>query len=428
MALDLKINIRVKRIYLFVLGIVLISFIITKLFGAENAGADGFVTTLVLFAGTIWILSEAVKAKKNERIALISAYILRVFLLILALEFGIRIFVLSSDSEMFYKTALDYHNRIPTTGHSNYEHFLNAIMQIFGTGRFVPQYLNILFWYAGWKVIHSIIPMSLPKRNKQYIMAIYFFLPISIFMTTELLRESLMMLLIMLSFRYLIQWMKGGHTLDFKKAIVISMLSIFLHPVSFAMIGGCFAALVFWDRKKQNWNITLKKTGVILAVGICCYIILHFKLYAAFGYFPNDISLESMTNRSFYSGRSDYLVGVNVTTIPQFLFWTVIRSFYFWFSPIVTDWNSAIDLIGVLIDVIPITALFFMLLKGGKKAASIYKIGVVILLLFTFLYCWGTGNAGTAMRHRNMLIGVMIMTYSLKYSDERSVKHKNGKQ
>ncbi len=41
--------------------------------------------------------------------------------------------------------------------------------------------------------------------------------------------------------------------------------------------------------------------------------------------------------------------------------------------------------------------------------------GIVMMISFSLIYAWGTRNAGTAMRHRDMLCGpiVMIVMYAL---------------
>lgn len=95
-----------------------------------------------------------------------------------------------------------------------------------------------------------------------------------------------------------------------------------------------------------------------------------------------------------------------VTNIPQFIFWTIIRGIYFWISPTIFDWNSIKDILGVLLDVIPLVYIVFLICKRKpyEYVNKQYVAGIIILILYTLVYAWGVRNAGGAIRHRNMLM------------------------
>lgn len=52
------------------------------------------------------------------------------------------------------------------------------------------------------------------------------------------------------------------------------------------------------------------------------------------------------------------------------------------------------------------------------------KVGVLIIVIIcTFIFAYGTGNAGTAMRHRYKLLPLLLIAFGL-FSGNRVRKHK----
>jgi len=188
---------------------------------------------------------------------------------------------------------------------------------------------------------------------------------------------------------------------------------------------------LFWSPERQRWGLTRKK---VFALPIGCFLfalILYFRIFQYFLYYyyvPDELSLYSITHRYLLlnpNGRSNYLYGIDVKSWWEFLFWTPIRSIYFWISPVVFDWNSILDPIAVLADALPLAVLITAIVRKPKQAKNgkAFYAGVIVLLLYTLLYAWGVTNAGTAMRHRNMLLGVLIMTYGMRVTE----RTENGK-
>ena len=81
-------------------------------------------------------------------------------------------------------------------------------------------------------------------------------------------------------------------------------------------------------------------------------------------------------------------------------------------------------------DTVPWMLLHMHIIKHGRrKIDGFYKVYYLIFILFTFVYGWGTLNAGTAARHRDNLVGIFIMcTLMLEESknDRRAVQKPSG--
>ena len=128
------------------------------------------------------------------------------------------------------------------------------------------------------------------------------------------------------------------------------------------------------------------------------------------GYLPSVIDLTNLTNRAYFDGRTDYVVGLPpVTNFLQFAIQSIYRMLYFWISPTPRFWTSVMDIAGFFMDTIPWMAVFYWLLKNRKKSNPQSKAIWFVLLVYTITYGWGTQNAGTAMRHRDLLLGIVVM-------------------
>ena len=58
-----------------------------------------------------------------------------------------------------------------------------------------------------------------------------------------------------------------------------------------------------------------------------------------------------------------------------------------------------------------------------RKLNAKALVGIYVFLAFTFVYGWGTRNAGTAMRHRDMLLGMLVMIKLLGHRPDLSIKY-----
>ena len=96
-----------------------------------------------------------------------------------------------------------------------------------------------------------------------------------------------------------------------------------------------------------------------------------------------------------------------------------IKMFYFMFSPIPLDWRGLGDIVSFLFDssvyLFLVGATIYGLFKSDMPMRN--KIFVLMFLAITVLvYSYGTQSAGTAMRHRNKIIPLLLITFAIAYS------------
>ncbi len=84
---------------------------------------------------------------------------------------------------------------------------------------------------------------------------------------------------------------------------------------------------------------------------------------------------------------------------------------YFWIAPLQGFWSLPLDVIGFLFDSVLMAFLILWILQCVRKNKRHSKslAGLYIVMVYTVIYALGTVNAGTAMRHRDQLLGIMVM-------------------
>lgn len=367
----------------------------------------------LVFLGTVYIICDLKKQPRFEQRALLCGYGIRCLMVISQAYFDsvLNVFVLGTDAVKFYRVSLDYYNGIFHEFYTNYPYVLNFLHHVFGPGKMIPLYLNVFCWYLCWCLIRLFMA-DCAGRYQKLIVICYSLMPIGIFMTSELLRESIMMLLTGISVYFLWRWMENGRLRYAVLSFISAMPSVLLHPITIALIAGIAFTYLFWSPISHKWHMGRYKVCFLALCLVAAYIFFHFKIYARWGYFPQTLSLETITNRHYEDGGADYLRNIRVTTILQFIFWTPVRSFYFWFSPLMGQWRGMKDMIAFVADSLLFLVLFVLILRNRKKNPE-FMMGIVILAAYTFIYAWSTSNAGTAMRHRNMLLAVCLMTLGM---------------
>lgn len=383
---------------------------------------DTDITAVVLCGfGTMCIVCDQLRCRCDESYIFLAGYLLRILLVFSQVYLNglLNVFVLCQDAEGFYSTAVRYFSGDLSGEYTKYPYVILSIFKVFGESRFMAQYINVIIWSVGWKLVQKMV--SRHSKKMRMLAAFYYcLLPIGIFMTSELIRESALMVLIMYSFYYQCQWMTKGRGADMIKSFIIALMAVILHTVSIAMLGGGMLALLFWDPKAQRIRFTKRKVKYWLSAFFCACIFIGAGVFSRLPYFSlssGGLSVEAVTGYAYAVGGSNYLMNVrNLTSMPQLLFWTPVRCVYFWLSPMIYDVRSVKDLVAVVLDVLPAAAMLYRIFKKENCRDGKYMLGAAELLLFTLMFAWGTSNAGTAMRHRNMLAGLMILTLIQKHS------------
>ena len=219
------------------------------------------------------------------------------------------------------------------------------------------------------------------------------------------------------SFYLFLGWMEKNKIVYMLGAFLAAVPAIILHSGAMGMWVGFLFAGLFWNAKKQKKGVTWITICLLVAVvvGITVIELVPSLRDLLMVYFPSEFTIESITGRYFVPGGSDYLMNLEVHTWGGVAIWTVIRMIYFALSPMPMDWRGLGDASAFCIDSVPTLILLGGILKEFRHSDDKFKIltGIVACLAVCAIFAWGTSNAGTAMRHRSIIVGVYAMTYCI---------------
>lgn len=382
----------------------------------ESRGTGSLVTAVWTAGIIVFVLVSLYQTDMpvNARIAVLTGFAVRcVAAFAVASESGWLSSLISlPDQDLFLSVSMEYFQGNFSEQATNYPYLLNALYHIMGADRLAAQFFNILVWYLG---IILILKMGhgFYEKCQTWLITFYSLLPWMAVMTSGIYRESLICFFLMISYGYLWQWMISGRGKHIISAMLMAVPAIWLHAGNIAMWGAILIVFSFWSPKagswrKVTWRSFLPLIGIILIVPF--YNLVFSRVLG--GYFPGEFSFLDFFNRPRDIGRTDYVpVSARVDDLPSFLFWNIYRMVYFWISPSPGFWSSWKDLLFFFCDTVPWAVYFLWAARGvmhhriSQKAVS----AMAVCFCFTFIYGWGTVNAGTAMRHRDGLTGIFVM-------------------
>ncbi|MEG0339736.1 MAG: hypothetical protein RR573_07440, partial [Oscillospiraceae bacterium] len=111
-------------------------------------------------------------------------------------------------------------------------------------------------------------------------------------------------------------------------------------------------------------------------------------------------------------GGSVYLKWLRAQTPLQAILFSPIKMFYLMLSPLPSGWRGLKDIVSFCADSLAYAYLLFNIIKNRKKSdyTSFITAMLIGVLLVIFVFGIGTWTAGTAIRHRNKIFAVILMS------------------
>ncbi|RXG63416.1 hypothetical protein ES695_17395 [Candidatus Atribacteria bacterium 1244-E10-H5-B2] len=146
---------------------------------------------------------------------------------------------------------------------------------------------------------------------------------------------------------------------------------------------------------------------------------------------PGDLRLvfspDYMSNKVTLVARGGaaYLVGFTPNSILEIIIQSPVRMVYFLLAPFPWMISSPGQILG-LIDALLYLVLVFYLMKGLKYLKKYnnpaFWAVILILLIIIGTFAWGVSNFGTAIRHRQKIVWLIIAVSSLGITRSRLSK------
>lgn len=365
----------------------------------------------------IWHLGRMNLTADQVMIAF-TGYLIRIAVMLVDIYASEYVTIMHSGSDAlgFWKASGELYTTGTTEIDSSYAQLLSGFYHVMGQNRLLAQYVNILFFVGTvFVVLYTCRKFCVQEKYVTWVLLFLCFLPNYIVISSILLRESAMVFFDTFSFYLFLCWMENNRIAYMLAAFVAAMPAIILHSGAMGMWAGFLLVGLFWNAKKQKKGITWITICLLVLVmtGIAVIELIPDLRDLLMVYFPSELTIESITGRYFVPGGSDYLMDLEVHTWGGVAIWTVIRMIYFVLSPMPMDWRGFGDAAAFCMDSLPVFVMFCGIMKeihDNKNKPRIFS-GLAACLAVCAIFAWGTSNAGTAMRHRVIIVGVYAMTY-----------------
>ena len=368
---------------------------VCSVFGWTDIHPDLVTIQMIGFTSILLIYIFAKKTNNKLMFGLLTmGYAARVGIMFIDI-YGSSLFTIlhsGDDTERFYIRSVEYYEGNYSHFTTYYPYIIKDIYEIFGKNRLIAQYVNILCWVGVVFVVLAACKLfHVKEKCVIFIMAYLALLPNYICISSILLRESIMI-------------------------FVVTFPAIILHSASIGLWIGFALIYAFWDVGTQRFAFQAK-TIFVLLLGIAAIILLNFSSYRnlIMAYLPTNLSIESITSKEFAAGDSDYLMNIQVNNGVELIFWTIIRMFFFVFSPLPGSTTSLKYIFAFIVDSVPTAVIIFLTIKDAyynKKGKYVFAAYAVCLIVIG-IFAWGVSNAGTAMRHRSLIVGVFAIAYCM---------------
>ena len=368
-------------------------------------------------------------AEKWETVILILGLLARVCFCYLDVYTGFELPIGGSDDGIgFMRTAVEYYNGDFTTQYTKYPYILYAIFQVTGVNQYAAQYANILCWsFSSLLMQKACKRLEIKGIFRIIALAMFAWLPTNIWITSILYRDAYIMLLLLWSFYGLLCWMQDGSWCGFTISIVMVLLATMLHGGSIMTLAPIAFTFVFYSIKEKKLCIN-KRTIVLLSSvlgGLLIIFLVPQMRNIVLRKIPSmEGGLIEGLNRYLYNkydgstAGSDYLTGRYLTGYFDIIPMTIQRIFYHVLSPVPHTWRGIVDAVAFFGSsaMVYLSAFVLWIVSWGYKKLDSYRVVLFLNIFITVgVYAWGGKNAGTAMRHREKILSLVILlaVYSL---------------
>lgn len=378
---------------------------------------------------------------KNKKIKFIlsGAFIARLVLMFWDI-FGRNIFVLpnaGTDDDGFYiaakKIATNLSLLTEDVYGGIYSKINGSIFYLTGSSRILGNYINVLLGISVVLIIYKIL-VVLKIKNRVLYYSLFFiaFLPNSVIMSAIFRREMAIIFFVTLSLYYFILWFLKGFNIHLVLSIIFLGIGSIFHSGIIGILAGYFFAFVFY--KPITGKFKFSANSIIYFSFLSLFIIIVYLQFgdvflAKFGNIEEVEDVFLVANRS--NGEASYLTSISITTPLEFLVYTPIKAIYFLLSPLPWDWRSSLDIISFLFDSMFYLVVVFCFFKNKKyfdTRSRLITCIMICIFVTIIIFGVGVGNAGTAMRHRQKLLPLFIVVFSLIFSEKKIFFDKQNKK
>ena len=378
----------------------------------EQINRETFAVVYILI-NSLALIGWFVKKSKNKTIFMILTFGLLIRLAALWYDQSVALLPFNTgDSYKFHELAVETAEALPDvllehfTGF--YSQVLGVVYYFFGPYRFFGQYLNVAFVVlAATKLIDIAELLKIKDKNTILMIFLWLFMPIPFLMGYALIREGSMYYLIVLGVYHFLKWFEKYNPIY----IVLTILPIYIaslyHEGALYILPAMIYAFLFYDKKKEKINFNFINIMFLIVAVIGAIIIVT----------QNADSFIDKTNAET-GGGSTYLAALEINNPIEFIMYPM-------------PWliRGGLDILTFVFDTCLWGYATYNILRNFRKIDTKYKMLFLAIFVAGMVYGMGTHNTGTAMRHRNKFMSLMLISYigvKDKYIDSKKEQEKVG--
>lgn len=294
--------------------------------------------------------------------------------------------------------------------------------------------LNVFFTILiNLNIYKSLELLKINFKIEKYLMFIVIFSPISLIMKAGIQREAIIILFCSYSLKNFIKYYLFESNIFIIKAFFQIILATIFHSGVLFLSIGYFIYLITGKGRHEYYKYLL-----FIFIAIIFFIFRNRLLETVGGG-----SIENILSWNNYymikEARSAYLVNVVTTNLVQLLLYLPLFIFYFLYSPTPDMIKGVLDIATFSLNssiyiFFTLGSLFYyrkiskrLNLKERKIINSLFFSLVVTIIVFSL----GTRNAGTAMRHRDKLMPIIVILFAMLQNKsgllDKLIRRKNEK-
>ena len=343
------------------------------------------------------------------------------------------------DSMNFYNTSVAYYHGDFSSVYTKYPYVINTIYQITGLNRFAAQYVNVLCWcFCAFVMQKACTLLKIEKNLRIVALGLLAVMPFHICISSILMRDMIVALSIMLTTYLILKWMSDGKYINLLLGIVVSAVAMLMHNCTLAVLAVLAIMAALYSPKKGKFCI--EKKGVVICIlgvaGLAVLVLVPPVRRVVLSQIPTADGgiLAAINGRLGYfyrnTGESTYLLNEYVDSYWELFVGTFQRIGYFLFSPVPWMWRGLSDIAGFMasVSVVIIAVLSMIVSIFYKKNDSNRMMLFGIVFFVSGIFAWAVSNGGTALRHREKLLGVLILlgVYSVQIIINARRERKNA--
>ena len=331
--------------------------------------------------------------------------------------------VLAGDAGGFWRTASQYYQGNFKRIYTSFPYVLSFEFRIFGKNVLCCCLTNTVLSMIMVLLVAEIMNrFGIEGKSRLFAVALSALLPYGIQVCNSILREAIYFAFITASFFAYIKYLQTRKAVNVFVAILLLIPVLFLH-IGYFPIAAVYLIDLFAHEKIKTRRDLLNRILIIAAFTV--FVILTSRLNSV-GYLTSGNGIEGIiakisgANSEEYMGEagSRYLAGIKITSLPTFVLYAPIKWFYYMFSPLPNNWRGLMDVFVFLVDglvhflfVWSSIACIRRIKRNNSdghldKLLRIVRTGFWAVVLCGFIFGLGTSTAGTAIRHRDVLIGI----------------------